>query len=200
MSLAEKYVGRILEVYEDWNSVLDEWVTHIKVWDDKTNTLYRIPVAKSLNFVSDATSDTINKAASTLIQGSFLLEWDIAMEEYNKPLVGDFVKVQSSRTGNNGVEGKVVFKKNFFYRQAFDTVQKPKLCIATSDRIQKVHKYGKTYDQHVDVVWEWEHNTALVKSDRPLPEAKEVLKKTIEKLRSRHAFMKQYTGFDGILS
>lgn len=87
-------------------------------------------------------------------------------QEYNDRIeVGCQVQVVRGRNVPKGAKGKVVHSMLRPYGQGFRPSNRPKICIATSDvMIDVVGKNGKTYKNHKDVVWVWEHNCDRIDS------------------------------------
>lgn len=90
-----------------------------------------------------------------------------AESQANDPAIKDrVVKIVHGRNTPKGVVGKVVVVIERPYGMGYRSVMRPKLGIATSDRmIEKIMPNGKVFMNHADMVWVWAHNCEVEKPE-----------------------------------
>lgn len=187
-----EHVGRVLKVSKgvSYRIMSDVWgyADEALVWDDKdqkpTKVVFRTCdydwSCKSFAEV-DADADTRLAYANYLVRKEVARVYNERLVESQMIEVGCQIEVVRGRKVKKGTKGKVVYKKNFSSGWGYRQTSETKLCVATSDKTEKVVKNGREFDRHVDVVWVSEHN--CVRTDAPAVSREEIFQEVVARFR-----------------
>lgn len=154
-----EFEGRVLSTHYGYYRVMsDEWgnCQYATIWDE-AGKIRQIALYGGEKVEVDATETVkaeVKGYLTKLFAGMYVSR---AIRDFNEIRTGNEIEVVSGR-GHKGLTGRVETMIERPYNMGYRTSMEKKLCIPLDEEKIVVEKYGKSYEQYVNVAWVWARN------------------------------------------